>query len=71
MIESSIQTGYNLGMRTLNGALLELVEKELITTDEAIFRSLDRSALMKMFEEHEIEYEVEEEDDEDDEEFEE
>ena len=71
MIESSIQTGYNLGMRTLNGALLELVEKELITTDEAIFRSLDRSALMKMFEEHEIEYEVEEEDDEDVEEFEE
>ena len=62
MIESSIQTGYNLGMRTLNGALLELVEQELITTEEAIYRSLDRTALMKMFEEHEIEYEDDEED---------
>ena len=36
----------------------------MITTEEAIFRSLDRQSLMKMFEEHEIEYEVEDEDDE-------
>lgn len=54
MIESSIQTGYKLGMRTQNGALMELVRDEKISTEEAFFRAIDRDDLRKMMIEADI-----------------
>ncbi len=54
MVESSIQTGYKLGMRTMNGALLELVTKKLISPEEAFFRAIDRDDLRKMMIEAEM-----------------
>ena len=54
MIESSIQTGYKLGMRTLNGALMELVRDEKISSEEAFFRAIDRDDLRKMMIEAEM-----------------
>jgi twitching motility protein PilT len=45
-IPSIIQTSKQLGMLTLNDALLDLVEKKLITPDEAYLRSVEKSGII-------------------------
>jgi len=55
-IESVLQTGTKQGMRTLNSSLFEVVEKGLVAPTEALFKSIDRKDLKKMFEENGIEY---------------
>ena len=55
-IESVMQTGTNLGMRTLNTSLCELVEQGLVDSREALKKAIDRQDLRKMFDEREIEY---------------
>ena len=47
-ISSSIQTGQSLGMRTMNGAILELVKQGKITPERAMEWSLDREDLRRM-----------------------
>ena len=44
-IPSIIQTSKQLGMMTLNDALLELVEKKQITADEAYLKSVEKAGL--------------------------
>src|SRR5260370_13074671 len=44
-IPSIIQTSKQLGMVTLNDALLELVEKKQITADEAYMKSVEKAGL--------------------------
>jgi twitching motility protein PilT len=44
-IPSIIQTSKQLGMMTLNDALLELVEKKQITADEAYLKSVEKTGL--------------------------
>ena len=44
-IPSIIQTSRKLGMCTLNDALSELVEKKLVSPDEAYMKSVDRASL--------------------------
>ena len=55
-IESVLQTGTKQGMRTLNSSLFEVVAKGLVTPAEALFKSIDRKDLKKMFDDNEIEY---------------
>ena len=55
-IESVMQTGTKQGMRTLNSSLFEVVEKGIVSPDEALFRAIDRRDLRKMFDENGIEY---------------
>jgi len=62
MIESVIQTSYKLGMRSLNGSLLEHVLNDIVTPEEAFFKSIDRMDLKKMFAENNIESEALEDD---------
>ena len=57
MIESVIQTSHKLGMRSLNGSLLDLVLRDIITPEEAFFKAIDRGDLRKMFAENGIESE--------------
>src|SRR6267378_1896433 len=45
-IPSIIQTSKQLGMLTLNDALLELVEKKLVDPDEAYMKSVEKAGLM-------------------------
>jgi twitching motility protein PilT len=45
-IPSIIQTSKQLGMVTLNDALLELVEKKEISADEAYIRSVEKAGLV-------------------------
>jgi twitching motility protein PilT len=45
-IPSIIQTSKQLGMLTLNDALLDLVEKKLVTPDEAYLRSVEKSGII-------------------------
>ena len=53
-----IQTGHTLGMRSLNGSLLDIVQRDIVTPEEALFKSIDRNDLRKMFDENGIEYEA-------------
>ncbi len=46
-IPSMMQTSRGLGMRTLNDALAELVKQGLVTPDEAVDKSLERTLLVK------------------------
>ena len=57
-IPSVIQTGHKLGMRSLNGSLLDIVQRDIVTPEEALFKSIDRNDLRKMFDENGIEYEA-------------
>ncbi len=41
-----MQTSKQIGMITLNDALLELVEKKLVTPDEAYMRSMEKAGLV-------------------------
>ena len=66
-IESVLQTGTKQGMRTLNNSLFEVVEKGIVSSDEALFRAIDRRDLRKMFDENGIEYTPEAVDDEEEE----
>jgi twitching motility protein PilT len=45
-IPSIIQTSKQLGMLTLNDALLDLVDKKLVTADEAYLRSVEKSGML-------------------------
>jgi twitching motility protein PilT len=45
-IPSIIQTSKKLGMLTLNDALLELVEKKLVSPDEAYLKSVEKAGLV-------------------------
>ena len=45
-IPSIIQTSKKLGMITMNDALLDLVEKKVITPDEAYLKSVEKSGLV-------------------------
>jgi twitching motility protein PilT len=45
-IPSIIQTSKKLGMLTLNDALLELVEKKLVSPDEAYMKSVEKAGLV-------------------------
>jgi twitching motility protein PilT len=45
-IPSIIQTSKKIGMLTMNDALLELVEKKMITPDEAYVKSVEKSGLL-------------------------
>ena len=56
-IQSVIQTGHKLGMRTLNGSLLDVVKRDLVAPEEALFKSIVRADLRKMFDDNDIEYE--------------
>lgn len=56
-IPSVIQTGQKMGMCTLNDSLLDVVMRDLVTPEEALFKSIERNDLMKMFDEKGIEYE--------------
>jgi len=46
-IPSIIQTSRKIGMITLNDCLLDLVEKKLITPDEAYVKSIEKSMLLQ------------------------
>jgi twitching motility protein PilT len=48
-IPSIIQTSKKLGMTTLNDALVELVEKKLVSPDEAYMKSVEKAGLMGSF----------------------
>jgi len=48
-IPSIIQTSKQLGMVTLNDALLELVEKKEISPDEAYMKSVEKAGLVASF----------------------
>jgi twitching motility protein PilT len=48
-IPSIIQTSKQLGMLTLNDALLDLVEKKEISADEAYMRSVEKAGLAASF----------------------
>ena len=45
-IPSIIQTSKQLGMLTLNDALMELVEKKLVAPDEAYLRSVEKAGIV-------------------------
>jgi twitching motility protein PilT len=45
-IPSIMQTSKQIGMITLNDALLELVEKKLVTPDEAYMRSMEKTGMV-------------------------
>jgi twitching motility protein PilT len=45
-IPSIIQTSKQLGMLTLNDALLDLVDKKLVTADEAYLRSVEKAGML-------------------------
>ena len=45
-IPSIMQTSKQLGMVTLNDALLDLVDKKLITPDEAYTRSVEKAGII-------------------------
>ncbi len=47
-IPSAMQTGKSNGMMLLNDALVTLVEKGLITADEAMMRSVDKDGIMPL-----------------------
>jgi twitching motility protein PilT len=49
-IESQLQTGKKFGMRTLNTALLELVQAGTVTAQDAWMKAIDRQNLKEMFE---------------------
>ena len=46
-IPSIIQTSRKIGMITLNDCLLDLVEKKLITPDEAYLKSIEKSMMLQ------------------------
>ena len=48
-IPSIIQTSKQIGMVTLNDALLELVEKKEISPDEAYMKSVEKTGLVTSF----------------------
>ena len=48
-IESQLQTGRKKGMRTLNMALLELVESGKVTPEDAWMKAIDRQSLKDIF----------------------
>ena len=45
-IPSIIQTSKQLGMLTLNDALLDLVDQKLVTADEAYLRSVEKTGML-------------------------
>ena len=47
-IPSAIQTGKKEGMMLLNESLFNLVDKNLITADEAFMRSVDKDGIQPM-----------------------
>jgi len=49
-IPSLMQTQRQLGMRTLNDSLLELVTKKLVEAKEAYVKAIDKSGLLAMYE---------------------
>ncbi len=49
-IPSLMQTQRQLGMRTLNDSLLELVTKKLVEPKEAYIKAVDKSGLLAMYE---------------------
>jgi twitching motility protein PilT len=49
-IPSIMQTGKGLGMCTLNDALMDLVQKGLVTPKEAYFKSVSKSELRALLE---------------------
>lgn len=59
-IVTIMQTSKQLGMRTFNDSLFELVSKGVVTANEAYTKSLAKDALRKMFEENNIRLRLEE-----------
>ena len=49
-IPSLMQTGRQLGMRTLNDSLLELVKGRVVDPKEAYIKAVDKSALLALYE---------------------
>jgi twitching motility protein PilT len=58
-IPSVMQTQKNLGNRTLNDSLLELVKKKLVEPKEAYVKAVDKAALLSIFERNNITVEME------------
>lgn len=56
-IQSTMQTSQKLGMKTLNDALCELIEKGMVTPEDAVQKSIDRQDLKALFEQKGIEFE--------------
>ena len=48
-IKGLIQTGGKFGMTTMNQSLFDLVDKKLVTKDEALLRSTDPEDLHRQF----------------------
>jgi twitching motility protein PilT len=48
-IANMMQTGKNIGMQMLNSALSDLVEKNIVSTEEAFSRALDKKNLKSLF----------------------
>ena len=44
-IATMMQTGKKIGMQMLNSALAELVEKDIVSTEEAFSRAIDKESL--------------------------
>jgi twitching motility protein PilT len=55
-IPSIMQTSRNVGMRLLNEALTELVEKKLVLAEEAMGKAVDKTGLANMFKSRNIEF---------------
>lgn len=55
-IQSVIQTSQKIGMRTLNDALIELVENGTVAVEDAVQKSIDRQDLKLLFDQRGIEY---------------
>ena len=51
-IPSMMQTGKKFGMQTLNEALFELVDKKIVTAQEAHYRAVDKISLESMLTTH-------------------
>jgi twitching motility protein PilT len=59
-IPSVMQTQKNLGNRTLNDSLLELVKKKLVEPKEAYVKAVDKAALLSLFERNNVTLKMEE-----------
>jgi twitching motility protein PilT len=49
-IPLAMQTGRKVGMRELNSALVELVQKETVTAEEAYVKAVDKAGIIRDFE---------------------
>lgn len=47
-IDTAVQTGGSLGMKTMDMALSELCRKDIISCDDAVTYSMDKEVLKRM-----------------------